>query len=113
MTKHASVDEYIAAQPQAVGKRLTEIRELFHELLPDTKESISYSIPAFTVGSERLYISGYEHHVGMYPIYGLPELEAEIAPYRGKGTKDSLHFKHDQPLPLELIKRIIVAKAKQ
>jgi len=111
MSTYTTVDEYIQSQPAEVAERLSAIRALFHKLLPDTKESISYNIPAFTVGSDKLYIAGYAHHVGMYPMYGIPELDAKILPYRGEGTKDSLHFQNTEPLPLELIEEIITTKA--
>jgi len=113
MTKYTTVDEYFAAQPVEVAERLTSIRKLFHTLLPDTKESIRYQIVAFSVGGYYLYISGYTHHIGMYPVYGIPELEEEMAHYHGKGTKDSLHFKHSEPLPMKLIEKIILAKDKK
>jgi uncharacterized protein YdhG (YjbR/CyaY superfamily) len=110
MTRFKSIDDYIAAQPQDVAARLTQLRKLFHTLVPGVEETISYDIPAFKFGKERLYISGFKQHIGMYPMYGLPELEVDMAAYRGKGTTDSLHFKHAAPLPLELIEKIIKAK---
>lgn len=113
MTKPTTIDEYIARQPDAIAQRLTAIRKLFHKVLPDTKESIRYQIPAFTVGSYHLYISAYKNHIGMYPMYGIPELDEEMLPYRGKGTKDALHFKHSEPIPMELIEKIIRAKSEQ
>lgn len=67
-------------------------------------------MPAFTVGSDHLYISAYKNHIGLYPVYGISELNEKMLPYRGEGTKDALHFKHTEPLPLELIEEIIIAK---
>jgi uncharacterized protein YdhG (YjbR/CyaY superfamily) len=111
--KIVTVDQYIANQPIAIAERLTNIRELFHKVLPHTEESIRYGMPAFTVSGYHLYIGAYKSHIGMYPMYGIPELEEAIAPYRAEGTKDSLHFKHDAPLPLDLIEKIIHAKDKK
>lgn len=112
MTTFKTVDEYIDVQPKEVAERLSALRALFHTLLPDTNEAIRYNIPSFSVGSDYLYISGYQHHIGMYPIYGMPELEEELLPYHGKGTKDSLHFKHSEPMPMKLIEKIIITKSK-
>lgn len=106
------VTDYIQAQPSEVAERLEQIRQLFHKLIPDTQESIRYGIPSFTVGSEHLYMSAYAHHIGLYPMYGLPKLESKLAPYRGRGTKDALHFKHDTAIPYALIEEIILAKKK-
>lgn len=49
----------------------------------------------------------------MYPMYGLDELENEFKTYRGKDTKDALHFPYDKPLPLDLIEKIVKFKAKR
>ena len=113
MKKFNSVDVYIDAQSPETAERLTEIRKVFHKVIPGTEESIRYDMPAFTVGDYYLYVSAYKHHIGMYPMYDIVELDKDILPYRGKGTKDSLHFRHDQPLPLELIEKIIIAKDKK
>lgn len=113
MSKYTTIDSYIQDQPEEVAARLTTIRKLFHKALPNTEESIRYDMPAFTAGKYHLYMSGYKNHIGMYPMYGLPDLDKEMEPFRGNGTKDSLHFKHSEPLPLALIEKIIIAKAAQ
>lgn len=113
MTKYSTVDDYIHAQSPEIAERLSAIRALFHKVIPTTQESIRYDMPAFTVGGYHLYISAYKHHIGMYPMYGIPELDEKMLPYRGKGTKDALHFTHAEPLPLELIEEIITAKERK
>ncbi len=113
MTKFKTVDEYINAQSTEVSERLSTIRQAFHQTLPNTQESIRYGMPAFTVGRYHLYMSAYKNHIGMYPMYGIPELDSEMLTYKGKSTKDALHFKHDEALPIELIKKIIIAKEKK
>ena len=110
MTKFKDIDEYISAQPKDIAIRLSNIRTLFHEILPETEESIRYDLPAFTVGGYHLYMSAYKNHIGMYPMYGIPELNEKMETFRGKGTKDALHFKHGEPIPYDLIREIIIAK---
>jgi len=110
MTKYSTVDDYINAQLPEIAERLSAIRNIFHEALPQTQESMRYDMPAYTVGGYHLYMSAYKNHIGMYPMYGIPELDSKMLRYRGKGTKDALHFKHSEPLPLDLIKEIIIAK---
>lgn len=105
-----TVDDYINAQLPEIAERLRVIRDIFHKVIPQTEESMHYNMPAFTVGGYHLYTSAYKNHIGMYPMYGIPELDKEMLPYRGKGTKDALHFKHSEPLPLALIEDIIKAK---
>lgn len=113
MATHTTIDGYVNDQPKEVAERLQTIRELFHKVLPDTKESISYQIPAFTCGKHTLYISGYKHHIGMYPIHSVEGLDKDMEPYKGGDAKASLHFKHSEPLPVKLIEDIIKAKYKE
>lgn len=82
------------------------MRKAILSVAPHAKESIRYGMPAFTTGGAHLYIAGYKHHIGMYPMYGVPELEKIIGPYRTPKTKDTLHFKHDDALPLDVIRTI-------
>ncbi len=70
-------------------------------------------MPAFRIKQQHLYFAAYKHHIGLYPMYGLEELEAELAQYRGKNTKDAVHFPYAKPLPRELIERIVAAKSRQ
>lgn len=107
------VEQYIAQFEPEVKDRLTTLRQLFFEILPTTEESIRYKMPAFTVGKHHLYFAAYKKHIGFYPVYGLPEIEEQVAPYRAKGTKDSLHFPHNKPLPVEVIRAIIKARNKK
>lgn len=108
-----TVDNYIKAFPEAVQERLNTLRQLFFQLIPDVEESIRYKMPAYKVGKHHLYFAAYKKHMGMYPVYGLGELENKIKAYRAKNTKDSIHFLHSEALPIELIKSIIIAKSKQ
>ena len=68
-------------------------------------------MPAYKVGKYHLYFAAYKKHIGFYPVHRLTEIEDEISTYRAKGTKDSLHFMHNIPLPKELIKKIIKQKS--
>lgn len=106
------VEQYISQFEPEIQARLEILRKLFSEVLPDTEESIRYKMPAFKVGKYHLYFAAYKKHIGFYPVYGLTEIEDEILEYRAKNTKDSLHFLHNEPLPIELIKKIIELKYK-
>lgn len=108
-----TVDTYIEAFPESIQERLNTLRQLFFKVVPNAKESTRYKMPAYQVGKHHLYFAAYKKHIGMYPVYGLGELEKDLEPYRAKNTKDSIHFLHTDTLPIELIKLIIIAKSKQ
>lgn len=102
-----SIDEYIAAFPPEVAARLEEIRALIHEIAPEAVETISYAIPTFDLGKRHLvHFAGYDHHIGFYPTpVGSEAFAEELKAYKtGKG---SVQFPLDQPLPVDLIRRIV------
>jgi len=104
----ASIDEYIAGYPAERQQVLQEVRGIISAAAPDATETISYGIPTFNLkGHYLVYFAGYAKHVGMYPVTkGIEaQLGDEIAQYwKGKGT---LQFPLGQPMPAELIRRIV------
>jgi uncharacterized protein YdhG (YjbR/CyaY superfamily) len=106
------IESYLSQFEPNIKERLTELRQLFFEALPNAEESIRYRMPAYKVGKHHLYFAAYKKHIGFYPVYGLTEIEDELSNYSAKGTKNSLHFMHNKPLPKELIKKIIKLKSK-
>ena len=102
-----SIDEYIAGFPPGTQKALEELRALIKACAPGAVETISYAIPTFDLNGKHLvHFAGYARHVGFYPIpSGLEAFKEDLAPYkRGKG---SVQFPLDQPLPTDLIRRIV------
>lgn len=108
-----TVDAYIAQFEPEIQSRLNILRQLFFDIIPETNESIRYNMPAYKTGQYHLYFAGYKKHIGFYPVYGLTEIEEELIHYRAKGTKDSLHFPHNKPLPIDLIKKIILLRSQK
>lgn len=108
-----SVDEYIDRFEGEVKKRLGEIRKLIQAEVPDAQESIAYGMPAYKLhGKPVVYFAGYSHHVGFYATpNGHEAFKDEFAAYKqGKG---SVQFPNDQPLPVDLIKRVVRYRREQ
>jgi uncharacterized protein YdhG (YjbR/CyaY superfamily) len=105
-----TVDAYIASAPEKARPALEQIRSLIHRVVPEAGEKISYRMPTFTIdGKYFAYLAAHENHIGIYPVLEVPDLEAEIAPYRsGKGT---LRFPLDETIPYALIGRVVTALA--
>lgn len=105
MATPPDVDSYLATQPAAQRAALEDVRRTLRAALPDAQECISYAIPAFRQGQVLVYYAGFKHHIGLFPpVHGDAELDAALAPYRGE--KGNLRFPLDQPLPLELVRRV-------
>ena len=101
-----TIDEYIAQFPQDLQHILVKIRAVIIESAPEAVEKICYQMPAFYLNGGLVWFGVYQRHIGFYPktsamIESIPELSAY------KGTKGSVHFPLDQPMPYELIGRIV------
>lgn len=105
--RFADVDDYISSFPIDVQRRLEELRSLVHECIPSGGEKISYQIPTVTLsGAAVVYFAGWKKHLSLYPVpRGDDEFEREVAPYRA--AKDAVHLPYDQPLPRDLVTRIV------
>lgn len=105
--KPTTIDQYFSVFPEETIKRMQELRDLIHKLAPEVKESISYSMPAFKLNNSALvYFAGYKNHIGLYPTpSGIEEFQKDFSNYKtGKG---SIQFPLDQPMPWDLITRIV------
>jgi uncharacterized protein YdhG (YjbR/CyaY superfamily) len=107
----ASIDEYIAEFPPETQRALRQVRDVIATTAPDAVETISYAIPTFDLdGRHLVHFAGYDHHVGFYPTpNGMDEFEPELSRFqRGKG---SVRFPLNEPMPLDLIRRIVEFRA--
>ena len=103
-----TIDAYIAAFPDDVQEILERIRRAIRETVPDAQETISYGMPTFTLhGQYLVYFAAYKKHIGLYPApMGVAEFQEALSLYgAGKGT---LKFPLDQPIPFDLIRKIVM-----
>jgi uncharacterized protein YdhG (YjbR/CyaY superfamily) len=109
----ATIDQYISSFPEDVQIVLQEVRRRIRNVVPAAGETISYRIPAVTLGGRHLvYFAGWKHHISLYPVPAADEaFERELAPYlAGKGT---VRFPLRQPIPYDLIERLVALLAQQ
>ena len=104
----ATVDEYIATYPKKVQLILNRVRRTVRKVAPDAEEKISYRMPAYTQDGVLFYFGGFAEHVGVYPPVRDKALMRELAPYANE--KGNLRFRYDEPIPWELLARIVKAR---
>lgn len=110
--KPTTIDEYIATFSPDVQTVLEQIRETIRGAAPDAKEIISYQMPAFRSKKILIYFAAWKQHIGLYPpVTGNVSLEKACRPYAG--PKGNLQLPLDQPIPLDLITRIVKHRLKQ
>ena len=103
--KPRTIDEYIAAQPEAVQPKLRELRRILRDALPEAEERISWSMPTYWKGQNLIHFAASKKHLGLYPGGEATAVFAdELHDYNvSKGT---IRLPYDKPLPAELIETI-------
>jgi uncharacterized protein YdhG (YjbR/CyaY superfamily) len=106
-----TIDEYIATFPADVQKILKEVRAVIKDAAPEASEKISYQMPTFFLFGNLVHFAAFKNHIGFYPApRGIEEFQKELSVY--KGAKGSVQFPLDQPMPLDLISRIVKFRVK-
>lgn len=113
MNTITTIDAYIAEFPAEVQAVLQQVRAVIRSAVPDAEEAIRYAIPTFRYkGRNLVHFAGYKNHIGFYATpSGHTDFEAELSKYKqGKG---SVQFPLNQPMPLDLIERIVRFRAEE
>lgn len=104
--KPSNIDEYIGTFPDDVQEILEKIRITIQKAAPDAKEKISYSMPAFEQNGIVVYFAAFKNHIGLYALpSGHEAFKDELSKY--KSGKGSVQFPLDQPMPFDLITKIV------
>jgi uncharacterized protein YdhG (YjbR/CyaY superfamily) len=112
MASMNTIDAYISAQQKEIQVLLEQVRSVIRENAPGATEEIKYAIPTFILNGNLVHFAAFKKHIGFYPApSGMVEFEAELAPY--KAGKGSVQFPLDQPLPLELIRKIVAFRVQE
>ncbi|WP_310832511.1 iron chaperone [Paenibacillus pedocola] len=107
---YESIDDYIAKAAPEVQDLLERVRQVIHEAAPEAKEKISYQMPTFELHGNLVHFAAFKKHIGFYPApQGIEAFHDELSIY--KGAKGSVQFPLDQPLPYDLISRIVKFRA--
>jgi uncharacterized protein YdhG (YjbR/CyaY superfamily) len=107
-----TINAYIATFPPKVRAILKKIRATVKKAAPKATEKISYRMPAFFQDGVVLYFAAFKSHIGVFPpVSGDDKLLATLGRYRG--PKGNLKFPLDEPIPLNLITRIVKLRLKQ
>jgi len=100
------IDEYIASFPKDVQEILEKIRTTIRAAAPDAEEAIKYQIPTFVLKGNLIHFAAFKNHIGLYPApRAIEEFKEELSDY--EGAKGTVRFPLDQPIPFDLISRIV------
>jgi uncharacterized protein YdhG (YjbR/CyaY superfamily) len=109
-----AVDAYIEGLAEVRREPMRQLRAVIRAAAPDAEEVITYRMPGFKAhGTFLVSYDAYKAHYSLFPASQavIEELGEEVAPHvKGRGT---LQFPAAQPLPLDLIRRIIAIRLRE
>ena len=97
---------YVEQFPPPVQRVLRRCRATIKRAAPNALEVISYRMPAFKLNGRILvYFAAFKGHLGLYPPVRDDSLQRRVARYAG--PKGNLRFRYEEPIPYDLIARIV------
>ena len=106
-----TVDEYIERYPPKVQTVLRKLRATIRKAAPKADEVISYAIPGYKYHGMLIFFAAFANHVSVYPAPRTNvQFKKELAAY--KGGKGTIQFPMDEPIPYELVTRIVKFRMK-
>jgi uncharacterized protein YdhG (YjbR/CyaY superfamily) len=108
MPEFATVDDYIAAQSAAAQPRLYELRDAIRSAVPEATELISYGMPTYKLRVSFVSFGAARRHCALYGS-AMDAFPDELCDY--DTSKGTVRFPLDQPIPHELVRKLVIAKA--
>lgn len=107
----AEIDAYLAEVPEPGRSTLEALRGSILTVVPHAEQCLSYGVPGFRIDGE--VVAGFaaaKRHLSYFPHSGevIAQLADDLVGY--SSAKGTLRFALDQPLPDELVTRLIDAK---
>ena len=103
---YTTIDEYIALFPPDVQARLNQLRAAIKAAAPEASEKISYAMPTFFLAGNLVHFGAHTSHIGFYPTpSGMEQFKSGTVGVSNR--QGSAQFPLDQPLPLDLVTRIV------
>lgn len=105
------IDQYLSALEEPKRSTLSQLRDTIVGIVPEAEQCISYGLPAFKLRGQTIAGFGaFKNHLSYLPHSGsvIPRLAGETEGY--SGTKSSLHFPIDRPLPKELVEKLLAER---
>ncbi len=109
--QYESINEYIKTFPPDIQNILKKIRQTIRDAAPEAEEVISYQMP-FKFNGILVYFAAHKNHIGFYPTAsGIAAFKDELSSYQW--SNGAVQFPLDEPVPFDLIKRIVEFKVKE
>lgn len=108
------IDRYLEEIEEPKRATLQSLRQSILRAVPEAEQGISYGMPAFRVrGKVIAGFAAFKNHLSYVPHSGsvFDQLGAELDGH--PRTKGALHFAVDEPLPDELVEKLVSVRLRQ
>ena len=106
-------NNYLAQQEPQFKQCLIDLRALIKSIVPEAEETFSYQVHCFKniymlvgIGANKKFCSLYTMSTHL-----VKKMKNELAGCKISGT--TLHFKPDEPLPADIITKIVLARMQE
>ena len=109
-TTSPEVDAYLAGVPAPARGLLEQIRAIVRSLAPEAVEVIAYGIPTFKLAGNLVHYAAFKAHCSFFPGRLLQDeaFRQDLAGF--KISKGTIQFTPDNPLPEDLVRKIVMAR---
>jgi uncharacterized protein YdhG (YjbR/CyaY superfamily) len=92
---------------------LTELHTLIRAIVPTAEETFSYQVHCFKYIYMLVGIGANKQYCSLYTMSSklMKQMKAELNGYKLSGM--TLHISPDEPLPVDIIKRIVLARMQE
>jgi uncharacterized protein YdhG (YjbR/CyaY superfamily) len=108
-----NIDAYLRRIPPGSRAVLKKLRRTIKSTAPKAEEGISYGIPVFKHQGHLVYFAAYKNHCSLFAAGKsvLKTFSTELKPFDISGS--TIHFSPENPLPANLVRRIVKARIEE
>jgi uncharacterized protein YdhG (YjbR/CyaY superfamily) len=111
--KAKTVSGYLASLSTENRAALNKLRKNIRAAVPGAEECISYQMPAFRFDGRMLvWYGAWENHCALYPGTSIEPFKKALGRF-DTGSKGTIRFQADDPLPTTLVRRLVKARIAQ
>lgn len=112
-TKSYEFNDYMSTRPAEFRPCLTQLRNLIKAITPNAEEVFSYQVHCFKQARMLVGIGTTREYCSLYTMSSrlVKQLKDELKGYKISGM--TLHFKSDEPLPADIITRIVLLRLQE
>ncbi|OGS42091.1 MAG: hypothetical protein A3K67_01785 [Euryarchaeota archaeon RBG_16_62_10] len=107
------IDEYLATVPVEARVALEKLRRTIRSAAPVAVEGISYRMPSFKYLGPLVAFAAFKGHCSFFPMSAAVVESHREELERYSTSKGTIRFPPDKPLPVALVRRIVMERIRE